>query len=161
MDRDDAAEINFRILVICTGNLCRSPFAGALLEKRLAELDLDDIAVRSAGVAAPEGQGCPVVVLEAAREWDVDLERHRARQVGLADVEVADLILTMDRYQHAALLAAYPLDEEKVHPLAQFDDVEGLRDIEDPMGMDLDGTREVFARIAVCVENLARYYAEP
>ncbi len=154
-------DVNFHILVVCTGNLCRSPFARALLEKRLAELGLVDIEVASAGIGAPEGRPCPQVVLEAANEWGLDLGAHRARQVGHADVELADLVLTMDRYQFDAILTAFGGDEETVHPLTQFEDGDDDPDIDDPMGLELEGTREVFSRIAACVDGVARYYAEP
>ena len=152
--------MNFRILVVCTGNLCRSPFAEHLLRRRLGEAGLLDIAVASAGIGAMPGAPCPGNVLEAAREWELDLSGHRARQISAEDVEMADLILTMERYHYHAVRAAFAVPGDKLHPLAQFDDGEGPEDVEDPMGLPLDETREIFARIALCVDSVARYYAE-
>lgn len=157
----DDREVNLRVLVVCTGNLCRSPFAEHLLRRRLRDLGLDDIEVTSAGVAAVVAAPPPANVLEAARDWDLSLETHRARQVTAADVEQADLLVTMDSFQKFSLLTAFPEAAEKIHPLTQFDVEPADDDVEDPMGMGLAGTREVFARIAACVDSLARYYAEP
>ncbi len=153
--------INLRILVVCTGNLCRSPFAEHLLRRRLHELGLDDIEVASAGVSAVVGSPPPANVLQAAREWNLTLESHRARQVTADMVEAADLLLTMDSFQKFSLLTAFPEAAEKIHPLSQFDEEPGDDDVEDPMGMDLPGTREVFVRIGTCVDGVARYYAGP
>lgn len=154
-------EINFRILVVCTGNLHRSPFAEAILLRRFGELGLTDVAVESAGLAAPEGEACPVEVVQAAAEWNVDLSSHRARQVSGIMIREADLVLTLERYHFTALATAFPVDREKLHLLSVFDPEENPEDIPDPAEMDGDGLRSVYQRIALCAAALAEYYAEP
>ncbi len=154
-------EINFRILVVCSGNLHRSPFAEAVLLRRLGELGLTDVAVESAGLAAPEGEPCPVEVVQAAAEWDIDLSSHRARQVNGYMMREADLILTLERYHFTALATAFPADREKLHLLSVFDQDENPEDIPDPAEMDGEGLRAAYRRIALCAAALAEYYAEP
>jgi protein-tyrosine phosphatase len=153
-------EINLRILIVCTGNLCRSPFAEHLLRRRLLEKGLDDIAVASAGVSAPVGTACPKEILLAGSEWDVDLRAHRAHQLRAEDLLEADLVLTLEPFHRISILTAFPVLEEKLHPLTQFEDESASEGIDDPMGKDIEATRAIFGRIALCVENVADYYAD-
>ncbi len=155
------ADINFRILVVCTGNTHRSPFAEGLLRLRLDERELADIAVTSAGITASAGDPVPVDAVAAAAEWGVDLSSHRARQVSADMVREADLILVMDGYHLTALATAFPSDREKLHALALFDPAEDRTDIADPAEMDGERLRQVYARIAACAAEVADYYAEP
>jgi protein-tyrosine phosphatase len=80
------------ILVICTGNINRSPFAAALLRRELS----DNWEVSSAGLTA-DGLEPPDRMVEAALAHDVDLRDHRSRLLSSADIDTADLVLCMDR----------------------------------------------------------------
>lgn len=155
------ADINFRILVVCTGNTHRSPFAEGLLRLRLDERELADIAVTSAGITASAGDPVPVDAVAAAAEWGVDLSSHRARQVSADMMREADLVLVMDGLHLTALATAFPADREKLHALSLFDPAEDRSDIVDPADMDGEGLRAVYARIAACSAEVADYYAEP
>jgi protein-tyrosine phosphatase len=91
------------VLVVCTGNICRSPMAEALLRAHLAAHGVA-ANVHSAGTmawsAAPPSEA--VVVME---ERGVDLSTHRSRQLDIALVEAADLVLGMTR-QHVGRVEA-------------------------------------------------------
>src|SRR5437879_8944326 len=84
-----------RILLVCTGNICRSPLAAALLERALVERGIEGLAVASAGTGAwdgaPVSEGAYLVGLERG----LDLSGHRARLLTRELVDGADLILTM------------------------------------------------------------------
>jgi protein-tyrosine-phosphatase len=88
------------ILLVCTGNICRSPLAASLLERALKEHGLD-VAETSAGTGAwdgaPASEGAYLVGLERG----LDLSGHRARLLSRDLVEKADLILTMARHHRA------------------------------------------------------------
>src|SRR5438094_9980874 len=88
------------VLFVCTGNICRSPLAGALLERALKERGLE-VSVTSAGTGAwdgaPVSEGAYLVGLERG----LDLSSHRARLLTRELVEEADLILTMARHHRA------------------------------------------------------------
>jgi protein-tyrosine phosphatase len=158
-ERDDG--INLRILVVCTGNTHRSPFAEGLLRLRLDERELADIAVSSAGISAAAGDPVPLDAVVAAAEWGVDLSGHRACQIDAEMVRDADLIFVMDGLHLTALATAFPAEREKLHALALFDPGEDRSDIEDPAEMDGEGLRRVYERIAACAAEVADYYAEP
>jgi protein-tyrosine-phosphatase len=160
MDEPDA-DVNLRILIVCTGNTHRSPFAEGVLRLRLEERGLTDIAVASGGLSASEGDPVPVDAVVAAAEWGVDLSGHRARQISAEMIREADLILLMDGYHLTALATAFPTEREKLYALALFDPAEDRSDIDDPAEMDGEGLRSVYARIALCAAEVADYYATP
>lgn len=92
------------ILVVCTGNICRSPLGEAALRARL-----DGRArVVSAGTYGQEGSGATEGSVVAGRALGLDLTAHRARRVRPADVEAADLILAMERAHRDAIVVAIP-----------------------------------------------------
>ena len=160
MEEPDA-EINLRILVVCTGNIHRSPFAQAMLRKALDEAGLEDIAVESAGLEAMEGEHVPTEAQAEALAWGVELSGHRARQVTRDLVQDADLILTMDTYHSTALTTAFPAHRDKVNALSIFDPEGGPDEIQDPAGTDDETLRRVYARISLCAAEVASYYASP
>ncbi|MFS8974248.1 low molecular weight phosphotyrosine protein phosphatase [Cupriavidus necator] len=106
------------ILVICVGNVCRSPMAACLLGRALPACE-----VASAGLAPPVGAPAdPSAVRLLAREG-YDLASHRARAVEEALVESADLILVMDSEQRDELERVYPQACGKTHRLCTHTDV--------------------------------------
>ena len=97
------------ILVVCTGNVCRSPIAEGLLRAALAAR-LGDAAPRvtSAGTMGWEGSGADPHSVEAAAERGVDISAHRARMLRPSEVEEADLVLAMAREHEEAVRALAP-----------------------------------------------------
>ena len=84
------------VLVICTGNICRSPMAEGFLRSALERrFGLDAPTVDSAGTQGWEGSPAQPESIVAAREREVDIAGHVARRVTRALVEGADLVLTM------------------------------------------------------------------
>lgn len=148
-----------RILFVCTGNLCRSPFAEGYLRKRLAEgagSTGDAVQVGSAGTMAASGAPALDESLATALKWGVDLAGHRTRQVGEALLEGADLLLVMDRSHLEVIRALWPSFGEKVRFLGEFDPAAGRkgREIEDPYGGPARGYRRCYQRIARAVDGL-------
>ncbi len=129
------------ILMVCTGNLCRSPMAMGLLRQRLAEEGLDDrYQVRSAGVWAVEGRPASENAVTVMAERDVDIGDHIARSITAADVAEAELILVMSR-EHAQMIRnTWPQYDWKIHRLSEM---AGKRqDVRDPYGSPIEEYRD-------------------
>lgn len=80
------------ILVVCTGNICRSPMAEALL----ASLVGDGVSVTSAGVSALVGHPAEEHARAVCAAAGLNIGAHRARQAGPVLLKAADLILALD-----------------------------------------------------------------
>ncbi|WP_052848808.1 low molecular weight protein-tyrosine-phosphatase [Streptomyces avicenniae] len=126
-----------RILVVCLGNICRSPTAAAILARHGAP----GIEVRSAGIRDKHtGMPAHPAMIRAAALHGYDLTMHRAAQVTSDDLEWADTVLAMDR-RNLADLARHPAAHTKA--LLYLGD----RDVPDPWGRD-------DAAFADCVERI-------
>ena len=123
------------IVLVCTGNTCRSPMAETLMREKLRQKLGSEDAVRviSAGVAAAEGSGAAPQAVEVMGAKDLDLTGHAARSLDESVINVADLILTMTRGHRAAILAAWPGMQHRVFTLRRDGG-----DISDPVGMPIE-----------------------
>lgn len=108
-----------RILIVCTGNICRSPMAEALMRRQMDESGRT-VQVRSAGVGALEDQPADPPTQALMRARGIDLSAHRARQVTPALARWADLILVMESYQREALLDIDPTARGKTYLLGHW-----------------------------------------
>jgi len=151
-----------RILLVCTGNICRSPLAAALLQRALAQRGIDGLEVASAGTGAwdgaPVSEGAYLVGLERG----LDLSAHRARLLTRELVEEADLILTMARHHRARVDELG--GEGRVFVLGEYAGREGdAAEVSDPFGGDLEVYRdtcvELEALIDTAVERIVKEFA--
>jgi protein-tyrosine phosphatase len=84
------------ILVVCSGNICRSPIAEALLRRAIERRDdVETPAIGSAGTIAMEGAPATREAVAAARELGVDITRHAARRLTDPMISGANLLLCM------------------------------------------------------------------
>ena len=109
-----------RILFVCRGNICRSPFAQAYADIRFAASGSERIQTRSAGTYPVEDRPSPSEARNASRELGIDLEAHRSRALSPSLVKWAGAILCMDERDRREL-RAYPEAGGKVFFLGSFD----------------------------------------
>ena len=93
-----------RILVLCSGNICRSAYVGVRLDAEVT----GGVSVRSGALVGPSGRPTPGPFLRAAAARGVDLSHHRSHAIDDADLSWADLILIMDDGHHAAIAQRGP-----------------------------------------------------
>lgn len=124
------------ILLVCTGNTCRSPMAAGLLQKALPEHS-----VSSAGIYAQDGMGASENAVAAAAEKGIDLSAHRARRITAELLKESDLILCMTTV-HKAML------EQRGVKCATLGEYAGTsEEVQDPFGGNLE-------RYRACIEQL-------
>jgi protein-tyrosine phosphatase len=111
------------ILVVCIGNICRSPMAAALLSRALPGM-----AVHSAGLGAMIGAPADPISTALMAAAGLDIAAHRAQQINTPLVTYAELVLVMDRQQKQEVHRRYPTSAGKVFCLGEHDGV----DIPDP-----------------------------
>jgi protein-tyrosine phosphatase len=127
------------ILVVCEGNICRSPMAKAFLADALP-----GVTVLSGGVNALVGKPATAIAQEVMLTRGFDISEHRAQQISRSSCAEADLILVMDRDQRKFLEERYPLIRGKVFRLGEHENT----DILDPYRQP----RFVFERCARLIE---------
>lgn len=137
------------ILVVCTGNICRSPMAAGLLRARLAQDEKrEDWRVISAGTWAVGGRRASAYAVAEMDERGIDISTHRSQAVDATLMERADLVLVMTSGHAEALSVAFPDQSHKVHRLSEM--TGQAYDIADPYG----GTRLEYAYLAQELEQL-------
>lgn len=141
-----------RILIVCTGNICRSPMATGLLRQRLAEDGLDgDVMVYSVGTWGLDGEPASEHAVHVMAERGVDISDHRARTLQRYDVESADLILTMEERHRRSIFYAQPGMLRKVF---LFSEMAGEHcDVKDPYGLSIEEYRR-------CADELERLFSQ-
>ncbi len=139
-----------RVLLVCTGNTCRSPMAAALAEKMLAErlgCSPDDlqgrgVEVRSAGTAGGYGGASPHAVAVLARRG-IDLAGHESAALTKEMAEEADYIFAMTKSHCDTIVKMAPLAAQRVAMLLEE------QDVLDPIG----GSRDDYEQCARTVEE--------
>ena len=142
-----------KVLIVCIGNICRSPTAQQLLG---AALQPSDIKVSSAGLAALRGHPLESTASEVLREHGHVPQEHRARQLSVEAVSEADLILVMEQHHVDGVLNLAPEARGKVFLLGKW---QQEREIRDPYRQGKPAFVQAYALIEQAAEAWAQRLA--
>jgi protein-tyrosine phosphatase len=161
----------FRIMAVCTGNICRSPMAEVVLRQRLADAGLGDVVeVDSTGVSDEE-HGNPVDPRARAvlrRNGYPTGEGHRARQVRASELAERDLVLPMTAAHARALrrlAGGEPALTDRIRMLRTFDPAapadpdqpEHVLDVDDPWYGPDSGFETTLAEIEAAADGIVAH----
>jgi protein-tyrosine phosphatase len=148
-----------KILMVCLGNICRSPLAQGILERKIKERGLD-WEVDSAGTGHWHlGEQPDPRSIDIAEQHGLDIKQQRARQLQSADLDDYDLILAMDRsnYNDIRNKAFSPSQEQKVKMILDFVHPGEDRNVPDPYWND-EGFEKVYHMLEEACEGVINAY---
>lgn len=171
-----------KIVFVCTGNLCRSPMAEALLRHALQEAGCEGIEVASSGTWAMSGNPTTQEAAEALAALEIDLSAHRSRPWDPQEVFDADLVVAMTSVHVREILSIVPQAAPKVVLLKELAEIEpqqipqgstseerlqallqGKRpkrkrhhDLDDPMGLPLSAYQRAVTELQAGIDVLAK-----
>ncbi len=140
------------ILVVCSGNICRSPMAEGYLKEKLSDLKVNNINVYSAGTLNISGQSADDKAIAACLDNGIDIRSHVSYGIIQLPVGSAGLILVMEEGHRQSIIDNFPIAEGKTHLLGDFSPDNPGCEIDDPVGLPLECFKESFQEIKTCTD---------
>ena len=143
-----------KILMVCLGNICRSPLAEGILKEKSKHLD---ITIDSAGTAGYHiGSAPDFRSVEIAQAHGIDITQQRARQVNSKDFQEFDLIYAMDKqnYSHLLSLARNEKERDKVKMILNEVNKNKHESVPDPYYGIENGFEKVFSMLEDACEKI-------
>ncbi len=146
-----------RILMVCLGNICRSPLAEGIMRKNIEAAGLDAMVDSSGTAHFHIGQSPDPRSTESGQKHGVDITPLRGRQFGVADYDNFDLIYVMDNsnYKNVLSLARDEVDKSKVELLLNVSNPDKFLDIPDPYYGGEQGFENVYQMINEACAKIA------
>ncbi|NTW71661.1 MAG: low molecular weight protein arginine phosphatase [Eubacteriaceae bacterium] len=132
-----------KILLVCTGNTCRSSMAKGMLDEIINKQEkYHEITVDSAGTSVYYNERANIKAVKVMEEMGIDISAHLSKPVDNILVSASEYILTMTRSQRDMLRRAYKNSSPKIYTLKEFAGIDPDGDISDPFGLDIDVYRK-------------------
>ncbi|MFH1645119.1 MAG: low molecular weight protein arginine phosphatase [Candidatus Omnitrophota bacterium] len=142
-----------KILVVCSGNSCRSPMAEAFLKKYLSADDGYEIL--SAGTLGFDGLPATKEAIAVMKEENLDISGYVSSALKKEMIENADIVFAMSKIHKDYILGKVPAAKDKVFLLKEYAEIdEDDKNISDPIGRPTDFYREVKDQIRKAVEEI-------
>lgn len=146
--------MRFSVLMVCTGNICRSPMAEGLLRQHLPEHLKDKVSVTSAGTHGLHGNRAEPLAIRAAAVHGADIRDHRARALDMKMVKAVDLVLAMEAFHIKQINRLFLFRCKNARLLRSFLTPPANSDIQDPYGQDYPAYEETAQSILDCLPGL-------
>lgn len=145
------------ILLVCTGNSCRSIMAEGYLKRRLKELG-KEILVESTGTGTISGFKPSHEAIESMREIGIDVSGYKSSALTKEVVDKADVILVMAPMHKETIVGMAPVAEDKIFYLREFAKEDSLNKIiPDPIGRPIEFYREILGVIKQSLEGFLKW----
>jgi len=138
-----------RFLVLCHGNICRSPYAASLLSQALPVGE-----VVSTGLFASGGDAADSTAVAVARDRGICLEGHHSASTSSGQVEWADVILVMEGRQAREAVRRWPSSKNKIRVLGHYLSRRPFS-IQDPWGQPNEAFERAFDQLDEAVSRFA------
>jgi protein-tyrosine phosphatase len=138
-----------RILVVCQGNLCRSPYLQAVLQR-----SVPDVAVSSAGFAGSD-RPVPQISVALSAQRGLDMSGYRSRPITQSRISDADLVIVMDADQARRLARMFRVNRKRIVIAGDLEPrFETSRAIIDPWNQSIEAFESTFDRLDRCAATL-------
>jgi protein-tyrosine phosphatase len=147
-----------KILMVCLGNICRSPIAEGVMRQKIEEYGLD-AQVNSCGTASyhigetPDYRG-----IQTMHNYGIDISQHQGQQFAVTDFDAYDLIFAMDtnNYSNLVAKARNNNDKEKIKLLMDETHPGQQKVVPDPYYGGLEDFEETYSLVEDACEHLAK-----
>ena len=146
------------VLIVCSGNMCRSPLAAAELRRALLEAGVRGTRVHSAGTVASAGVAASEPAIEVAEHEGLDISYHRSTPLSQDLIHRSDLVVVMEKEHLNEVLRLAPEAGGKSILLSEFAaGAERGKDVTDPYGASYVFYEQIFFYMKPMLARLARW----